>query len=87
MVTPFVKAGDEIVISYMEHHSNIIPRQQLAKRTGATLKYIELTEEGFLDLEHALHRSSQKNEDRIGRPCLKCIRCHQSNPRVGSNRS
>ena len=33
------REGDEIVITYMEHHSNIIPWQQLAKETGATLKY------------------------------------------------
>ncbi|MGM0275998.1 cysteine desulfurase [Enterococcus sp. AZ080] len=58
----FVKAGDEIVISYMEHHSNIIPWQQLAKRTGATLKYIELTEEGFLDLEHATSNITEKTK-------------------------
>ncbi|EOH63880.1 MULTISPECIES: cysteine desulfurase [Enterococcus] len=58
----FVKAGDEIVISYMEHHSNIIPWQQLAKRTGATLKYIELTEEGFLDLEHATSIITEKTK-------------------------
>ena len=37
-----VQKGDEIVISYMEHHSNIIPWQQLAIQTGATLKYIPL---------------------------------------------
>lgn len=48
-----IQAGDEIVISYMEHHSNIIPWQQLAKRKGAVLKYIDLTEEGFLDIEQA----------------------------------
>lgn len=58
----FAKAGDEIVISYMEHHSNIIPWQQLAKRTGATLKYIELTEEGFLDLEHATSIITEKTK-------------------------
>lgn len=58
----FVKAGDEIVISYMEHHSNIIPWQQLAKRTGAILKYIELTEEGFLDLEHATSIITEKTK-------------------------
>lgn len=45
----FIKEGDEIVISYMEHHSNIIPWQQLAKRKGATLRYVPLTAEGFLD--------------------------------------
>lgn len=49
----FIHEGDEILISYMEHHSNIIPWQQLAKKTGASLKYIELTEEGFLDMEKA----------------------------------
>lgn len=47
----FIHKGDEILISYMEHHSNVIPWQQLAKKKGATLKYIELTEEGFLDME------------------------------------
>lgn len=45
----FIKEGDEIVISYMEHHSNIIPWQQLAERKGATLRYVPLTAEGFLD--------------------------------------
>ena len=43
--------GDEIVITYMEHHSNIIPWQQVAKATGATLKYIPLQEDGSLSLE------------------------------------
>lgn len=49
----FVEAGDEIVISYMEHHSNIIPWQQLAQRTGAKLVYIAVTPEGYLDLDDA----------------------------------
>ncbi|WJQ10165.1 cysteine desulfurase [Geobacillus stearothermophilus] len=44
-----VKEGDEIVITYMEHHSNLIPWQQLAKQTGATLKYIPMQEDGTLD--------------------------------------
>ncbi|MFD9945638.1 cysteine desulfurase [Nonomuraea sp. NPDC059023] len=42
--------GDEIVISEMEHHSNIVPWQMLAQRTGATLKWFGVTEEGRLDL-------------------------------------
>lgn len=42
--------GDEIVISYMEHHSNIIPWQQVAKQTGATLKYLPLQEDGTINL-------------------------------------
>ncbi|MEK4758984.1 cysteine desulfurase [Viridibacillus sp. FSL E2-0187] len=43
--------GDEIVITYMEHHSNLIPWQQLAKEKGATLKYIDLESDGTLSLE------------------------------------
>ena len=46
-----VAEGDEIVITHMEHHSNIIPWQQLAKEKNATLKYIELEADGTLDLE------------------------------------
>ncbi|MEK4309872.1 cysteine desulfurase [Bacillus pumilus] len=46
-----LKEGDEIVISHMEHHANIIPWQQAAKATGATLKYIPLQEDGTLSLE------------------------------------
>lgn len=50
-----LKAGDEILISEMEHHSNLVPWQLLAKRTGATLKYIPLTPSGELDMD-AFHR-------------------------------
>ncbi|MED0904321.1 cysteine desulfurase SufS [Bacillus nitratireducens] len=46
-----LKEGDEIVISYMEHHSNIIPWQQVAKKTGATLKYLPLQPDGTISLE------------------------------------
>ena len=48
-----IKEGDEIVISYMEHHSNIIPWQQLAKEKGAVLKYIDLEEDGTISVETA----------------------------------
>ena len=46
-----VRQGNEILLSEMEHHSNIVPWQQLAQRTGAILKYIPVTEDGRLDLE------------------------------------
>jgi cysteine desulfurase/selenocysteine lyase len=46
-----VGEGDEIVITPMEHHSNLIPWQQLAKRKGATLKYIPLQTDGTITLE------------------------------------
>ncbi len=42
--------GDEIVVTEMEHHSNIVPWQLLAQRTGATLKWFGVTDEGRLDL-------------------------------------
>ena len=47
-----LKAGDEIVVSEMEHHANLIPWQQLAARTGAVLKWFEVTPEGRLDLSN-----------------------------------
>lgn len=48
-----VGEGDEIVISYMEHHANLIPWQQVAKKKGATLKYIPLQEDGTISLADA----------------------------------
>jgi len=46
-----VKAGDEIVLSELEHHSNLVPWQQLAAERGAVLRHIPLTDDGRLDLE------------------------------------
>jgi cysteine desulfurase / selenocysteine lyase len=46
-----VGEGDEILISVLEHHSNIVPWQLLARRTGATIRYIELDDEGRLVLD------------------------------------
>ena len=43
--------GDEILLTYMEHHANIIPWQQLAKEKNAKLVYVELTVDGKIDLE------------------------------------
>ena len=43
-------AGDCIVVTEMEHHANLIPWQQLAARTGATLKWLSVTDDGRLDL-------------------------------------
>jgi cysteine desulfurase/selenocysteine lyase len=45
-----VRAADEILLTEMEHHSNLVPWQQLAARTGAVLRYVPFTEEGLLDL-------------------------------------
>ncbi|MFE1103117.1 cysteine desulfurase [Nocardiopsis alba] len=45
-----VGPGDEIVVTEMEHHANLVPWQQLCQRTGATLRWFPVTEEGRLDL-------------------------------------
>lgn len=57
-----IQAGDEIVISTMEHHSNLIPWQQLAIRKHAKLKYIGLTETGELDMEDAAQKITDKTK-------------------------
>ncbi|MMZ47106.1 putative cysteine desulfurase [compost metagenome] len=49
----FIGEGDEIVITEVEHHANFIPWQQIAKRTGATLKFIPLAEDGTITVEAA----------------------------------
>ncbi|MBS3166088.1 cysteine desulfurase [Candidatus Woesearchaeota archaeon] len=48
-----LKVGDEIVLSEMEHHSNIVPWQQIAKVTGAVLKYIPITSDYRLNMSEA----------------------------------
>jgi cysteine desulfurase / selenocysteine lyase len=45
-----IRPGDEIVITEMEHHSNIVPWHQLAQRTGATVRWFQITDDGHLDL-------------------------------------
>lgn len=47
-----LEPGDEIVLTVMEHHSNIVPWQLLASRSGVTLKFAGLTDEGRLDVDH-----------------------------------
>jgi cysteine desulfurase/selenocysteine lyase len=57
-----VCAGDEIVTTAMEHHSNIVPWQQLAYRKGATLKIIQETETGRLDMEQAAELITERTK-------------------------
>jgi len=57
-----VKEGDEIVISYMEHHSNLIPWQQLAKEKGAVLKYFDLEQDGTITLETVRNTITDKTK-------------------------
>jgi len=50
-LAPRLKAGDEILVSHMEHHANIVPWQMIAERTGAKVVPIQVTPEGELDLD------------------------------------
>ena len=56
----FICAGDEVIISAMEHHANIVPWQMLCQRTGAQLKIIKITPEGELDLDSFAQLLSDK---------------------------
>ncbi|MBE9032006.1 SufS family cysteine desulfurase [filamentous cyanobacterium LEGE 11480] len=47
-----LKQGDEIILTVMEHHSNFVPWQMIAQRTGAVIKHVRLTETGEFDFEH-----------------------------------
>ena len=46
-----LRAGDEVLITEMEHHANIVPWQMVCGMTGATLRYVSFTDEGLLDME------------------------------------
>ncbi|WP_248895577.1 aminotransferase class V-fold PLP-dependent enzyme [Haloplanus halobius] len=45
--------GDSVVLSEMEHHASLVTWQQIAKRTGAEVRYIRITDDGYLDMDHA----------------------------------
>ena len=55
-----IQAGDEILVSIMEHHSNLLPWQQLAKRKQAKLNFIEINSDGLLDIENLKSKISSK---------------------------
>lgn len=57
-----VGEGDEIYLTPMEHHSNIVPWQQLAKRKGARLVYLPLTADGIVDVERSADVVSDKGK-------------------------
>ena len=53
-LTSSIKPGDEILITEMEHHANLVPWQQLAQRTGATLRWFKVLPDGRLDVDPSL---------------------------------
>lgn len=61
-VTNLIKKNDEIIISYLEHHSNIVPWQMLCERTGAKLKVIPMDQNGILQLDFLDQNLSEKTK-------------------------
>ncbi len=57
-----IRKGDEIIVSYLEHHSNIVPWQMLCERTGAILKVIPIDENGILQLDFLEENLSEKTK-------------------------
>ena len=57
-----ISQGDEIVLTALEHHSNLVPWQMLAQRTGATLRYLEITDQGLLDFTQLQDGLSEKTK-------------------------
>ena len=57
-----LQQGDEIILSVMEHHSNLIPWQMVAQKTGAVLKFVELTANEEFDLDHFKSLVSDKTK-------------------------
>ncbi|MBF2073175.1 MAG: cysteine desulfurase [Synechococcales cyanobacterium C42_A2020_086] len=57
-----LQPGDEIILTVMEHHSNLIPWQFVAQKTGAVLKFVELTKTQELDLDHFTSLLSDKTK-------------------------
>jgi len=53
-LTSSIEPGDEILITEMEHHANLVPWQQLAGRTGATLRWFKVLPDGRLDVDQSL---------------------------------
>lgn len=57
-----LKPGDEIVLSILEHHSNLVPWQQVAKKTGARLRFLDFNQEGIIDLNSATEIINSKTK-------------------------
>ena len=69
---PRLKPGDEILVTIMEHHSNLLPWQMAARRTGATLKYLECEPDGSFTEEKICDAVTPHNKACRADTCLEC---------------
>jgi cysteine desulfurase/selenocysteine lyase len=70
-----LRPGDEIVVTQMEHHANLVPWQEVCDKTGATLRWLVVDDDGRLDLDHPEHGLSHVLNERTRLVALT----HQSN--------
>jgi cysteine desulfurase/selenocysteine lyase len=68
----FIKAGEEIIVSAMEHHSNIVPWQLLCQQTGAKLRVIPINHRGELVLEEFSRLLKREDQVCFDRPRIQC---------------
>ncbi len=66
-----LRPGDEVVVTEMEHHSSLVPWQLACERSGATLRWFGLTEDGRLDLEPPTPKGSSTSAPRSSRSCIR----------------
>ena len=79
-----LREGDEVLITEMEHHANLVPWQELDPRTGATLRWVPVTDEGRLDLVRPRRSAHRAHQGLRLRPRLQRPRDRQ--PRPGARR-
>ena len=72
-------AGDEIVISHLEHHSNIVPWQMLCERSGTELRVVPINERGELRMDEFHGHAGSAYPPRVGRARVECAR-HRISP-------
>ena len=82
-----LKAGDEVIISEMEHHSNIVPWQMICERTGAILKVIPMNDDGELLIDEYKKLINEKTKMVCSCARLKCLGYDQSDQRNNSDRT
>ncbi len=77
--------GDEIVVTEMEHHANLIPWQELVQRTGATLRWFGVTDDGRLDLSNLDELRQRAHQGRRAHPPVQ--RPRHGQPARGDHRA
>ena len=78
----FIREGDVILLTVMEHHSNLVPWQLLAERTGARLRFLPVRDDGTLDVRSALVLPDTRSETFRLHAHLKFARHNQSSRRA-----